>query len=226
MRIDPRYKAVCFDMDGTLLDTKVDYQKMSDLIFDEMVTIGVPEDVIDRREGYKFNIESGVNYMASVGRLDEVYAIGDKIAKVARDTEMERVDEAKPFPKADLLLKKIYEMGLKTGLLTRGCREYAEAAVKICHVDDLLDGIVARDDYPECEAKPSPIAMEHMAEKLGVKPSEILYFGDHTFDYQCARDAGSGFVAVLTGTFTEDDWKEIPDIMVFGSVGDFYDELL
>ena len=226
MRIDPRYKAVCFDMDGTLLDTKVDYQKMSDLIFDEMVAIGVPEDVIDRREGYKFNIESGVNYMASVGRLDEVYAIGDKIAKVARDTEMERVDEAKPFPKAELLLKKIREMGLKTGLLTRGCREYAEAAVKICHVDGLLDGIVARDDYPESEAKPSPIAMEHMADAIGVKPSEILYFGDHTFDYQCARDAGSGFVAVLTGTFTEDDWKNIPDIMVFGSVGDFYDELL
>ena len=226
MRIDPRYKAVCFDMDGTLLDTKVDYQKMSDLIFDEMVAIGVPEDVIDRREGYKFNIESGVNYMASVGRLDEVYAIGDKIAKVARDTEMERVDEAKPFPKAEILLKKIREMGLKTGLLTRGCREYAEAAVKICHVDDLLDSIVARDDYPESEAKPSPKAMEHMADAIGVKPSEILYFGDHTFDYQCARDAGSGFVAVLTGTFTEDDWKNIPDIMIFGSVGDFYDELL
>ena len=226
MRIDPRYKAVCFDMDGTLLDTKVDYQKMSDLIFDEMVAIGVPENVIDRQEGYKFNIESGVNYMASVGRLDEVYAIGDKIAKVARDTEMERVDEAKPFPKAELLLKRIHEMGLKTGLLTRGCREYAEAAVKICHVDGLLDGIVARDDYPESEAKPSPIAMEHMADAIGVRPSEILYFGDHTFDYQCARDAGSGFVAVLTGTFTEDDWKNIPDIMIFGSVGDFYDELL
>ena len=226
MRIDPRYKAVCFDMDGTLLDTKVDYQKMSDLIFDEMVAIGVPEEVIDRKEGYKFNIESGVSYMASVGRMDEVYAIGDKIAKVARDTEMERVDEAKPFPKVDLLLKKIREMGLKTGLLTRGCREYAEAAVKICHVDDLLDGIVARDDYPESEAKPSPIAMEHMADELGVRPSEILFFGDHTFDYQCARDAGSGFIAVLTGTFTEDDWKNIPDIMIFGSVGDFYDELL
>ena len=226
MRIDPRYKAVCFDMDGTLLDTKVDYQKMSDLIFDEMVAIGVPEDVIDRREGYKFNIESGVNYMASVGRLDEVYAIGDKIAKVARDTEMERVDEAKPFPKATFLLEKIHEMGLKTGLLTRGCREYAEAAVKICHVDDLLDGIVARDDYPESEAKPSPKAMEHMAEILSVKPEEILFFGDHVFDYHCARDAGSGFVGVLTGTYTRDDWEEMDVRDVYDSVGDFYDHLI
>ena len=43
MDIDTRYKAVCFDMDGTLLDTKVDYEKMSNVIFDEMVGIGVPE---------------------------------------------------------------------------------------------------------------------------------------------------------------------------------------
>ena len=225
MMIDPKYKAVCFDMDGTLLDTDVDYQKMSDLIFDEMVAIGVPEEVIDRGEGYKFNIDSGVKYMASVGRMDEVYAIGDKIAKVARDTEMEKVDQAKPFPKAIELLKKIHNSGLKTGLLTRGCREYAEAAVNICGVADLLDGIVARDDYPESEAKPSPLAMEHMAEKIGVKTTEILYFGDHTFDYQCARDAGSGFVAVLTGTFTKEDWEQVPDIQIFDSVGDYYDSL-
>lgn len=226
MDIDPRYKAVCFDMDGTLLDTKVDYQLMSDVIFDEMLDIGVPETVIDRGEGYKFNIESGIAYLKSVGRVDELYDIGLRVAKVARDIEMERVDEAKPFPKADLLLKKIREKGLRTGVLTRGCREYADAALGLCGVLDLLDGVVARDDYPESEAKPSPVAMQHMADALGVKPQEILYFGDHSFDYQCARDAGSGFVAVLTGTFTEDDWKGVPDIEIFDSIGDYYDHLV
>ena len=225
MRIDPRYKAVCFDMDGTLLNTKVDYQKMSDLVFDEMVAIGVPEDVIDRSEGFKFNIESGVNYLKSVRRVDEVFAIGDRIAKIARDTEMEKVDEAKPFPKAEPLLKRLHGLGLKTGLLTRGCREYARTALEVCHISDLLDAVVARDDYPESEAKPSPVAMEHMAEKLGVLPSEILFFGDHIFDYQCARDAGSGFIAVLTGTYDADDWKDVPNIEVFDSIGDFYDNL-
>ena len=33
MRLDPNCRAVCFDMDGTLLDTKVDYQGISDAVF-------------------------------------------------------------------------------------------------------------------------------------------------------------------------------------------------
>lgn len=225
MKIDHRYKAVCFDMDGTLLDTKVDYQLMSDIIFDEMVKMGVPDDVIDRKEGYKFNIDSGIRYLKSAGREDEIYTIGLRIAKVARDVEMERLDEARPFPKADLLLKAIHDKGLRTGVLTRGCREYADAALGICGVLDLLDGIVARDDFPESEAKPSPMAMKHMADALGVEPQEILYFGDHSFDYQCARDAGSGFVAVLTGTYTKEDWKDVPGIEIYDSITDYYDHL-
>ena len=226
MDIDPKYRAVCFDMDGTLLDTKVDYEKMSNVIFDEMVKIGVPESAIDRSEGFKFNLDSGVNYLFSQGRAEEVYAIGVKVAKIARDIEMERVDEARPFPKAELLLEELHRRGLKTGLLTRGCREYAEEALKVCGIGDLLDGIVARDDYPESEAKPSPKAMEHMADALGVRPDEILFFGDHTFDYQCARDSGSGFVAVLTGTFDRNDWSGIPDIEVYDSIGSYYDRII
>ena len=225
MNIDPKYKAVCFDMDGTLLNTKVDYAKMSNVIFDEMVKIGVPEDAIDRSEGFKFNLDSGIDYLISQGRAEDVYAIGVKVAKIARDIEMEKVNEARPFPKADLLLRRLQGLGLRTGLLTRGCREYAEEALRVCGIGGLLDGIVARDDYPESEAKPSPKAMEHMADKLGVKPEEILFFGDHSFDYQCARDSGSGFIGVLTGTFDKNDWSTIPGIHVYDSIGDFYDSM-
>ena len=225
MDVDPRYKAVCFDMDGTLLDTKVDYEKMSNIIFDEMVKVGVPEEVIDRSEGYKFNLDSGVNYLFSNGRAEDVYAIGLKVAKIARDIEMEKVDEAKPFPKAKELLEWIHSKGMKTGLLTRGCREYAIEALKVCGVSYLLDAVVARDDYPEKEAKPSPKAMEHIADMLSVRTDEILFFGDHMFDYQCAKDAGSGFVGVLTGTYTREDWLEIADMDVYESIGDFYDHL-
>ena len=223
MSADRKYKAIGFDMDGTLLDTAIDYEKLGNAEEYVLSGLGVPSSELTSACDDIDMIRKGVAYL---NRNGNGISFDDACKLVnARDTEMEKVDEARPFPKAVELLKKIHSLGLKTGLLTRGCREYAEAAVKICGVADLLDGIVARDDYPESEAKPSPLAMEHMAERIGVKTTEILYFGDHTFDYQCARDAGSGFVAVLTGTFTKEDWEQVPDIQIFDSVGDYCDSL-
>ena len=167
-------------------------------------------------------IEEGLKEKIGAGKFEIKYLnAGGNDADLQLDAQT-LVDDC---PKADLLLKALHGNGLKTGLLTRGCREYAEAALDVCGISGLLDGVVARDDYPESEAKPSPKAMEHMAEQLGVRPDEILFFGDHTFDYQCARDSGSGFVAVLTGTFTYDDWKGIDGIEIYDSIGDYYDKV-
>lgn len=208
-------------MDGTLLDTDVDYAKMANLIFDEMVAMGVPEEVIDRKGGSKFNIESGVKWMACNDMGHRIYEIHGRIAKAARDVEMENVALAKPFPGALGLLKNLKDRGYSVGVLTRGCREYAEAALDIACVDGCLDAIVARDDFPEEEAKPSPKAMYHLAKALGVEPGEILYVGDHAFDYLCAKGAGAGFVGVLTGSYGENDWDMLsPCIETVESVAD------
>ncbi|MBQ2762250.1 MAG: HAD hydrolase-like protein [Candidatus Methanomethylophilaceae archaeon] len=221
MPLDPKYRAICFDMDGTLLLTKVDYVKMSNLVFDVFEELGVPESAINRNNGYKFNIEGGCKWLIDNGRSADLYTIQGRISNLARDVEMEFVDEAKPVPGISEILFKLREMGYKIGVLTRGCREYAETALKVCEVYSLLDGIVARDDYPEEEAKPAPIAMKHMADDLGVRPEEILFFGDHTFDYNCAVDSGAGFIGVLTGTLDREDWFRLDENMtVFEDVSE------
>lgn len=225
MRLDPKYKAVCFDMDGTLLDTKVDYEKMANVCFDEMERLGVSKDQIKKEEDEKFDIDSGFRWLMTHGYSERAHQIKNNVKKRTRDIEMSTVNLSKPFPHAADLLIRLHSMNIKTGLLTRGCREYAIAATKLCGVYDLLDGIVARDDHTEQEAKPSPIAMKHLAEIIGVEPHEILYLGDHLFDYQCARDAKSGFIAVLTGTFSYDDWKRVGDVQICKSISDFYEQL-
>ena len=226
MKLDPKYKAICFDMDGTLLNTKVDYSKMADVAFDEMIRLGVPESAIDRSGGFKFNIDSGVRYLTEHGRIEDVYKMGVNMYKKARDIEMERVDEAEPFEGTNPLLDLIHSLGLSTGVLTRGCREYAECALKKCGSLQRLDCLIARDDYPESESKPSPVAMQHMAERLNVKTDEILFFGDHVMDYRCARDAGTDFIAVTTGAFSINDWKEEGVEITYGSVTEFYNSLI
>lgn len=221
MRLGNKYKAVCFDMDGTLLDTKVNYVKIADLAFDEMIAVGVPEGVINRNDGLKFNLESGIDYLKSESRMGDVFNIAAKVAKIANEVELETVGLSKTFECSLEVLQKIHSKGLKTGLLTRGCREYAVTACRICGIISEIDEIVARDDYPIEEAKPSGKAMEHMAAKLGVRPSEILFLGDHLFDYQCAQEAGADFLPVLSGVYDAKDWEDLELKNYIGSVNDF-----
>jgi len=202
-------RAVAFDMDGTLLDTKVDYAKMSDLLFDEMVRMGVPEQVLDRSGGSKFNIESGTHYLFENGRENDLYEMQSRINHAATAIEMEHVELARPFPGSLDVIKAIKKLGLSVGVLTRGSRPYALKALGISGILGEIDALVCRDDYPEKYAKPSPIAMQNLADILKVDCSQIMYLGDHRYDYECAVNSGSKFVAVLTGTYDLEDWNKL-----------------
>lgn len=214
MMLDPDCQAVCFDMDGTLLDTKVDYGRMGALIFDAVRGAGVPEDLIDESLGYKLNVDRAISWMLANRGPSEIQALSDSISGTARDIEMERVDEARPFPGVPEMLSSLRGAGYRIGVLTRGCREYAEAALRISGVMEYVDALVARDDHPESEAKPSPVAMRHMSEAIGVPCGRITYVGDHKMDWMCARDSSAKFVAVTSGTFTYEDWVAQSDELV------------
>lgn len=215
------YKAVVFDMDGTLLDTRIDYSRMTELVFSEMRSIGVPEYVLDDSGSTKFNIESGVEYLVAHGRKHELYDLEGRINGRAKALEMENADEALPINGSLELLDSLRQRGFLTGVLTRGSREYAEYVLKRCGAMGRLDALVCRDDHPEKDAKPSPRAMMHVAEALGVGTEDILYVGDHSYDHLCARDSGAGFIAVLTGTYDREDWERTgEDIPILGSVAD------
>ena len=224
MRLDPRCRAVCFDMDGTLLDTKVDYKGISDTVFRALEESDYPNELIDYTKTYKNNVDRWFVWMQQHGRAEEAGRMADAMSARINEIEMERVDEAVPFPGIPEMLVALHEKGYKTGVLTRGNREYAETALRIAGVAGLIDGMVARDDYPESEAKPAPIAMVHMAETIGVHPEEITYVGDHKYDWLSSVGISAKFVAVKSGTYSEQDWRALdPEITVIDTAADIID---
>jgi len=215
-----RFLAVGFDMDSTLLDTDVDYSRLRKVVSGEMRRAGVPENLLNNNEPSKFNLDRGLHYLIDNGRENEISDILVRIDKDIRSIEMENSDRAKIYDGADKMLAYLKGKGYKVGVLTRANREYAIKALTISGVLRSLDALVCKDDFPESESKPSPIAMKNLADALNVVPCEILYLGDSKIDHHCARDSGAGFIGVLT-RHTEEEWKHIDkNVKMIGTVTD------
>ena len=220
-----RYLAIGFDMDSTLLKTNIDYERLSRVSFDEMRKMGVPDNVIGERESSRFNRERGIDFLMRNGRADDAAKVKERIFNIFEEIEMKNVNAARPYEGAVDMIMYLKGKGYKVGVLTKGSRKYATAALTVSGVIGMLDALVCREGHDESETKPSPVAMRYLADALGVEPKDILYIGDNEIDYLCARDSGADFIGVLS-RYTEDDWRSVGDgIRTMNSVADLMEIL-
>lgn len=218
MALDAKIKAVGFDMDGTIMDTDVDYVKLANIVEDEFLELGVPQEVIDQDKVHK-SMNHGIAWLKENNPQSLIgmeKRIGDRATKI----ECANADKAKPFPGAVELIKELREKGYKVAILTRGGRAYAEMILNASGIFDLFDALVARDDYPQGEAKPSPKSMEHMCEKIGMKCDEVLYVGDGTVDWLTAQNSGAQFIGVESGETDREAWVKAagPSVVTYPTV--------
>ena len=220
MTLDPKIKAVGFDMDGTVLDTKVDYEKLGRIIPDEFSTQGVPRELIDK-DIEENSASNGLAWLKA--NRPEAYAQFDHVVGGrATAVEMEFADQARPFPGVIEMIRDLRAGGYRTAILTRGGREYATALLTRFGMMDLFDAVVARDDYPYEEAKPAKEAMEHVCGKIGVGCDEIIYLGDGSADYHTCINSGTRFIGVETH-LSRSDWERIGgrSVVTIPQISDF-----
>jgi phosphoglycolate phosphatase len=199
--------AVVFDLDGTLIHTTVDFRAMKQRLLEELTRRGVPQALLDPRDTIVANLDRSVEDLASRGRGSEEKELRLEVGRLMSLTEMERVSETRAIEGAEACLRALRERGIGIGLLTRGSRAYALAALSAARLDLSFDAMVCRDDHPEEEAKPNGKAMQRVAALLGTRPERCLVVGDHLMDMTCALAASARFVGVLTGSFGRQDWS-------------------
>lgn len=215
MALDSHIKAVGFDMDGTFLHTRVDYDRLSRIVLDEFISRGAPADMFEGIH-YKIDLDEGYRWLVENGMASSKEEVKQSISDRATEIEIEHVDEAFPFPGALDLVRKIRASGLKTGILTRGGRHYMTTALGMHNLLEEFDGLVARDDYDEeTEAKPNAIALTHLGEAMGGIPAQdVLYLGDGIVDYMTAARAGAPFIGVTSGRTDAEKWRrEVADFL-------------
>lgn len=210
-------KAVIFDLDDTLVASTVDYAKFKRLVIDRIVRDGEPRGSYDPGELIVTIIARYEASMRSKG-LPEAQ-VRDKVAELDRimdAVELERVSETTRIAGALEVLSLLKARGVKVGILTRGCEQYARAALERAGLSHLVDEVECRNS--KTKPKPSPESYQKLAKALGVRPEETVFVGDHPMDAQCAANAGAPFVGVMTGDVPEEELLDSGSVAVFRDV--------
>ena len=166
-------RGVIFDMDGTLTEPYMDFQRLRH-------EMGIPAgDIVD----YLMSADESERR-----RLDEIL----------RRFEEDAANNATLQPGAHELIEALRKRGIKLGLLTRNSRR--SVATLLAKFGLSFDATVTREDGP---CKPSPQPVLALAQRWGIPPAEILVVGDYIHDLRSARDAGATGVLLINDRVPE-----------------------
>jgi len=193
---------VVFDLDGTLLDSRIDYEKMGAMIADVLRSHGYVGPLDDRRAVYRV-IRGGEKELIENGlagpALEEALTL---IESAMNQVELEALPTNVLRPNASDAVERLHAAGYRLGIATRSHREYTLRSLDALGLKAYFKAIVARDDTPT--PKPHPGHLLKTIELLGSRKSRTIYVGDTTTDLETAVAAGVHFI----GYWRDDAWAQ------------------
>lgn len=193
-----KYKAVIFDLDGTILDTLED---LTDAVNFALRNNQHPEHSIDEvcsfvGNGIRLLVERAVPADLEPEEIDKVFADFKMYYKEHCS------DKTKPYDGIPELLQKLKENHIKTAVVSNK----ADNAVQILcrqYFKNQFDFAVG--ERAGIQKKPAPDSVNEALRELKLSAEEAVYVGDSEVDIQTAQNAGMESMIVEWG-FREADF--------------------
>jgi beta-phosphoglucomutase len=202
-------KAVIFDWDGTLADTK---QAVVQSFQKVLVEIGciVTDRFVERLMGVgtKNTLEKALkrcNMKFDDETLENL--VRDKV-----ESQVELFEKVNLFDGATELLNEM-QGRTKIALATMSSRKVIDKLLPAKKIEGCFDVVVTEDDVSK--PKPEPEVFLVSAAKLGVDTEDCVVLEDSVFGVRAAKEAKMKCIAVPSGAYSgEELQEEEPDLMV------------
>jgi phosphoglycolate phosphatase len=187
-----KYRAVLFDLDGTLADTLADLANATNWA---LTQLGCPTHSL---ESYRYKVGDGNRQLCERALPADKQDLVDELMRLMADCYNEHyIDETRLYPGIAELVSTLAKRGCKLAVLSNKRDEFTKRIVAHFFKPSPFGAVCGHlQDVP---LKPDPTAALQIANELAIPPAEWLYLGDTNTDMRTARAAGMHPIGVLWG---------------------------
>ena len=191
------YKAVIFDLDGTLTNTLADIAAAMNRA---LRLHGLPE---WQQDAYRYLVGNGAKVLSERCVRDR-----QELGPAVRQTyqayyETHNLVQTKPYDGVPEMLAALAAQGLKLAVLSN--KPDADTKAVVRHFFPDVPFAAVRGQVEGVPVKPDPAGALAVADALGVPPPECLYLGDTDVDMRTAAAAGMYPIGALWGFRTAEE---------------------
>ena len=188
------YRAVIFDLDGTLLDTLDD---LVNAVNASLCSCGFPPRTRNEVRSFVGNgVAKLMERAVPVGCAPEMIAIALARFKEIYATHCE--EYTRPYPGVLALLTALRAQGIRTAIVSNKF-DGAVQTLATHYFGELIEVAVGEREAEGIRRKPAPDTLIHAMHTLGVTSADTVYVGDSDVDILTARAAGVRCISVTWG---------------------------
>lgn len=203
-------RAVLFDLDGTLVETSIDFTLMKREMLHLGERYGVPGSDLAGLDILAI-VEAVYALLVSRPRASDAETMRGEAYGILQRIELASCGQVDPIAGALELLYAVRNAGMKICIVTRNCRPAVE--LSLARTGVFYDALLTRDDVPK--TKPHPDHLISALSPLGICPHEALMVGDHWMDVVAGRAAGTRTVGFLRSDRPDSFFDEhAPDLVI------------
>ncbi|MBN1189541.1 MAG: HAD family hydrolase [Dehalococcoidales bacterium] len=198
-----KYRAVLFDLDGTLLDTLED---LAASVNRGLAMLGLPQQPV---ESFRYFVGDGREEMVRRALPPEKRDKADfrrMVDFVNRDYSLHWSDHTCLYPGISELLDGLTRLEIKMAVLSNKPHDFTREMVSKLLNEWYFESV--RGALPGVPTKPDCTQALNIAGSMGIPTAEFICCGDSGTDMQTAVNAGMFPVGVLWGFRTSDELRD------------------